>query len=199
MARFPTAVSIGLLMLPAAIASADILLNFDEVAEGTVLSTRYRGVTLRGIGEGGPFDVIADQPCGNAASKPHVLSFLDPAGCPESNNIDGWFEASFAVEQPWVSVDVIHRGGGSSAYLKAYDGPNESDLVDLKSSSAGSQWVGVPQTLRIDREPQERQITRVAFGGINFDANSTGFDNLAFALRPVAVQSRSWAKLKALY
>lgn len=201
MARIRIVAAAGLLTLTTAlpIASADIFLNFDEVVEGTVLSTRYRGVTLRGIGEGGPFDVIADLPCGNPASPPHVLSFLDPSACPESNNINGWFEVSFELEQPWVSIDAIHRGGGSVAYLKAYDGPTESDFLDQKSSPSGSQWVGVAQTLRIDCKPQERQITRIVFGGLNYDANSAGFDNLQFALKPTPTATTSWSAIKARY
>jgi hypothetical protein len=187
------------LLTAATHSSADILLNFDEVAEGTVLTDRYRGVTLHGIGDGGPFDVIADSPCGNAASDPNVLSFLDVAGCPESSGIHGWFEVSFELEQAWVSIDAIHIGSGSVAYLKAYAGPDESDLLDLKTSASGGALVGVAQNLRIEREAQERQITRILFGGVNFDTNTTGFDNLGFALRPVPTQAKSWSAIKARY
>jgi len=180
-------------------ASADVLLTFDEVAEGTILSSRYRGVTLRGIGEGGPFDVIADAPCGSAASNPHVISFLDVSACPETYGIDGWFEAEFELEQPWVSIDVLALGSGSVGYLKVYDGPTEADFLDQRASSAGPQWVGVAQALRIDRSIGQRQITRMVFGGLNFDVNKSGFDNLAFALRPVATSTKSFAAVKALY
>jgi hypothetical protein len=180
-------------------AAADVLLTFDGVVEGTIVSTLHRGVTLRGIGEGGPFDVIAVSPCGNAASSPNVISFLDVASCPESNGLDGWFEAEFELDQPWVSIDILALGSGSVGYLKVYGGPTESDFLDQKASSAGPAWVGVPQTLRIDRQTGQRQITRMIFGGLNFDANKSGFDNLGFALRPVASSTRSFAAVKALY
>lgn len=197
MVRTLQAVALSLLCF---VARGDILLTFDDAAENEVVSERYRGVRLYGIGEGGPFDVTADLPCVvSAASVPHVISFRDPAGCPESNNIQGWFEAVFELEQPWVSIDIIHAGSGSASYLNAYAGPDEADFLDQKLANIGESWRNVPQTLRIEREPQERQITRIKFGGFNFDANQTAFDNLRFALRPVASAAKSFAAIKALY
>ena len=183
-------------------ALAAALLSFDEVAEGTVLDESYaqsHRIHIRGIGDGGPFPVIAKTPCTNPASSPYVLSIDPVAECPETNDRNGWFEVVFEIEQSWVSIAAIHAGGGAVSYLKAYNGPAESDFIDQIFGAAGSETVGIAQELRIDRTSGELQIQRVRFGVFNTLVNEGAFDDLAFPNVPVPLAELSWGAMKSRF
>ncbi len=181
---------------------AQPLLSFDSVSDGTVLDELFaqsHGIHIRGIGDGGPFPVIATVACTTPASSPHVLS-IEPIGqCPATNNFNGWFDVSFDVEQEWVSVAAIHAQAGAISYLMAYSGPEDTDFLDQRVGNVGNENIGVAQTLRIDREVGEAQIRRVRFGAFNFDADRAAFDDLSFPNIPIPVAPLSWSLLKGRF
>ena len=179
-------------------AGADVYVHFDEVAAGTPLSAHYaptHGLSLIGLGDRGPFEVIADAPCNGNLSQPNVLSLRPLAECPELNDLEGFFELSFNSEQAFVSIRALHTIAGTVSYLAAYSGPDAGDFLDQVFGDFD--LVDVPQTLRIDRKPEEAQIRRVRFGVFNQDNRVAAFDDLRFEKLPVAAFHQRWGTVKA--
>jgi hypothetical protein len=187
-----------ILLAWAGAATADVQLHFDEVGVGTSLANFYSslyGITMIGLGDRGPFEVIADTPCRGVLSQPHVLS-LNPVGdCPETNDSNGFFEISFATEQSFVSIRTLHDVPGTVSYLAAYSGPNPGDFLDQTFGDFAQ--VGVPQLLRVSRKPQDVKIRRVRFGVFNLDQSEASFDDLSFEKVPLANERPSWSAIKA--
>jgi len=179
-------------------ARADYTLNLDQLTAGNsandALAASY-GLVLRGLGDGGPFDVIADAACLGDLSAPNVFSLQSAANCPEINDLIGFFEIEFEVEQAFVAIRTLHTVPGTVSYLSAYSGPAEGDFLDQAFGDYAT--VGIPQLLRIERGPQDAQIRRVRFGVFNLDNRRAAFDDLSFEKVPIAVESRSWSFLKS--
>lgn len=181
-------------------AHAEYRLDLDHLAVGDsandAIAASY-GVLVRGLGDGGPFDVIADEGCLGDLSTPNVFSLQVAPACPEINDLFGFYEVEFEIEQAFVSVRTIHAVPGTVSYLMAYDGPNSADFVDQVLGDYHK--VGTPQILRIDRDRDESQIRRVRFGVYNLDNRKAAFDDLIFEQIPVTTQQRSWSAVKALW
>ena len=140
--------------LAAATARAEVTIDFDDVASGTVVNTHYasQGVTLIGVGNGGPFDVITQEPCIPGSSAPNSISIFPDGFCPETFDNLGWFRVEFEVAQPRVSIVATQSGSGAS-YLKAFaDG--ESFPFDQKFGESGPHpgFVGI---VHVGRQPRQ--------------------------------------------
>ncbi len=196
MRTLPVALAVLLLFAPVPGVAA-VVIDFEDATAGEVLDGKYaaQGLALTGIGDGGPFPIIADIPCGAPASGQFVLSLRPLEECPEMNDSHGWIEVSFDEPQPRVSIRGIARGPAAVIYFKAYD---EQGFLDQKIGQVGDAWDGVPQTLEITRDPEERQITRVEFGALR-SGQTAGFDDLGFEVVPVATQRTSWSAVKARF
>jgi hypothetical protein len=179
-------------------AAAEVHLHFDELPAGSPVSAQYApvyGVSFLGLGDGGPFEVITDTMCAGSLSAPHVLSLRALESCPEANDQTGFFEVSFPTDQAFVSVRTLLTVSGAVPYLKAYSGPQESDLLDQKFGDF--ELLNAPQTLRIDRQPSQAQIRRVRFGVFNLDNRVAAFDDLRFERAAVSTAETAWGAVKS--
>lgn len=179
-------------------ARAEYTLNLDQLTEGSsandAVAASY-GLLLRGLGDGGPFDVIADKACLGDLSAPNVFSLQSAANCPEINDLIGFYEVEFEVGQSFVSIRTLHTLPGTVTYLMAYSGPSDGDFLDQTFGDAAT--VGASQLLRVERSAQETQIRRVRFGVFNLDNRRAAFDDLGFEKIPVSVRHFSWSFLRS--
>ncbi len=185
------------LCMCATTSAAEILIDFDDVVAGTVINSHYapQGLTLIGVGNGGPFDVITQAPCIPGSSAPNSISIFPDGFCPETFDNLGWFRVEFAEPQPRVSIVATQSGDGAS-YLKAFtDG--ESFPFDQKFGQSGPAWVNVPQAIEV-LASNSRMITAVEFGAIQ-GTLPVGFDDLSFEITPVATERSSWGTVKATF
>jgi hypothetical protein len=175
------------------------VLNFDELASGTVVNEHYAfmGVHLYAVGTGlGP--IIATTPAapcaGTAASPPNVLSYQSEGVCPDVHDELGWFVVDFDTPQNQVSITAIHQGPDAAAYLKAY---GADGFIEIAWSVPGAAMTGVPQVLTVAPPLDRQRITRVLFG-VYRSSDSALFDDLFLDL-VVPNASTSWGTLKALW
>jgi len=200
--RTPFCIAICLLLfalLGAAIVSTSSarVLNFDELASGTVVNEQYAfmGVHLSTVGTGLSAVIATTLPdsCGGAApSAPNVLSYRAEGECPDVHDETGWFEVDFDTPQNQVSVTAVNQGPNSTAYLKAY---GADGFVEIAWSVPGAAMTGVPQTLIVAPPLDRQRITRVLFG-VYHSSEPVIFDDLSLDLVVPALFT-SWGTLKA--
>jgi hypothetical protein len=110
--------------------SKALTINFDDVADGTVINTHYAGVTLSNPLGG---DIYAQAVCcGAAISAPNAVSIFDGFALDLFfNAASGAVDATFATLQQTVSIDAraigpVENLGGlqNRPFLEAYDSSN---------------------------------------------------------------------------
>jgi hypothetical protein len=190
------AILLALTAAPAARAG-EVTIDFDDVSSATVVDDHYAtlGITFTGVGDGGPFEVMAKASCGVTSSPPNAVTVSNAGDCPEIIDSLGLVRAEFTTPQPRVSVMVTHLSAGTATYLRAFE---DDQFLDWRFGRSGGAWVGVPQKIEIVRDVGEPWTTAVEFGAF-YDSGMATFDDVHFAIGPVATQAQSWSTVKSRY
>ena len=135
------------------------LINFDDVADGTVIDTHYsnKGVT---------FSAVSDMPASTwsavarswtAESSPNVISIVGPTGVPFFDASLGGIQANFSSPQRWVSISAkpvtlaedIGQTFSHKPYIEGFDAQGDfiGGLITYYGPSHGDQNWGTWQKL----------------------------------------------------
>jgi len=159
------------------------LINFDDVANGTVINTNYAGVTFTQLLSGVDGGNVYARSISGAASAPNVVSIFSDPGYPGFDNRFGTIHAEFAAAQTSVSVDTFLTlapegfGASGTAFLRAYNSSNVQ--VGLVTTTTLNSW----ETLSITGSDIVRAYFTVAynefptyglFDNFNFDDGTGG-------------------------
>jgi len=138
------------------------LINFDDVADGTVINTHYTGVTFTKLLSGVDGGNVYARAISAAESAPNVVSIFD-TGYPGYDNRFGTIHAEFGAAQTSVSIDTFlvlapeGFGASGTGYLKAYNSSNA--LVGTATTTTLGSW----QTLSVTGSDIVRAYFTVAF------------------------------------
>jgi hypothetical protein len=169
----------ALLLFVAGSALADTTINFDGVADGTIINSTFAGVTFNCFGAACPSSNIFARSIGASAfSSPNVVSTLS-AGIPGvQDSVTGAIEVSFATPQSAVSIEnflfLAPEGLGTTGfgYFQAYDSSLHL-LTEIDNSTLGS-WTN----LTISQSGISHLLLGDVGGGQNYISY---FDNLCYS------------------
>lgn len=169
----------ALILAVAGTALADTTINFDGVADGTIINSTYPGVTFSCFGAACPSSNIFARSIGASAfSSPNVVSTLS-AGIPGvQDSVTGAIEVSFATPQSAVSIEnflfLAPEGLGSAGfgYFQAYDS-GLNLLQEVDNSTLGA-WTN----LTISQSGISFLLLGDVGGGQNYISY---FDNLCYS------------------
>jgi hypothetical protein len=169
----------ALLLFVAGTAFADTTINFDGVADGTIINTTYPGVTLSCFGAACPSSNVFARSIGASAFSPsNVVSTLS-AGIPsQQDSVTGAIEVSFATAQSAVSIEhfvfTAAEGLGTPGfgYFQAYD--SSLNLITEVDNSTLGAWTN----LTISHSGISFLLLGDVGGGQNYISY---FDNLCYS------------------
>lgn len=172
-----------------------VVLNFDDVADGTIIDTQHSGVTLAAIkpGQTAKGHVYARKSWDKNNST-NVMSVQPPdIGLATFDDGTGWIEVSFASAVKSVAVDALAlawqdlRPVTAKPYLEAYDANGNKLARVIYPASFGEPNWGT--WLRLQYVASGAPIARVLIGSERLSNSSPVyglFDQLSFPmiLRP---------------